>query len=57
LPSPIRATPPREARRRLKALVSPEVFPFAVLLLLSLISLASRVWLMARPLLASYVGI
>ncbi len=57
MPSPTRARPPREVLRRLTALFSLEVFPFAVLLALALISILCRAWLMAKPLLAASAGI
>jgi hypothetical protein len=55
-PGFLRPIPYRHTVRRLKALFSLELFPFAVLLVLALISILSRAWLLAKPLLFSHVG-
>jgi hypothetical protein len=41
---------------KLKALFSLEMLPFAILLALALISVLSRAWLLAKPLLVSPVS-
>ena len=43
-------------RRAVKGLFSLEVFPFAVLIALSLISILSRLWLVLKPLAVSRPG-
>jgi len=49
--------PPRtEERGRLRSILSPRVWPFAILIALALISIASRAWLTLKPLLASRTG-
>ena len=43
--------------QKLKALFSLEMFPFAILLALALISILSRAWLLAKPLFVSHVSL
>ena len=43
-------------KQNLKALFSLEMVPFAILLALALISILSRAWLLAKPLLVSRVS-
>ena len=44
-------------KQKLKALFSLEMFPFAILLLLALISILSRAWLLVKHLLVSHVSL
>ena len=44
-------------KQKLKALFSFEMLPFAILLALALISILSRAWLLAKPLLVSHVSL
>ena len=46
----------RDVGRLLRALISPSGWAFAILIVLSLVSIASRAWLLLKPMLFSRPG-